>query len=508
MSSHNEKVKPTAFELAQPAPEHPSGTAAAKGLPVWVLPSLAALVVLALIVVFWLPGRFDGQATAPPIALEDKNSASPPTVKSGKPQSASEEASPWSDAQLAKLRKEAQDILAILLDVQFELQEIGVEQWAPEPFQSAKALAEAGDLQYRDRQFIEAKASYEAALAALEALAESAPVALQEHLKLARQAIEDGEQSNAEAALTTAALIDPSSEALPGLGQRIQVMAQLLSLMSQAGEQEASADLASAESLLKQATELDPAHLRARAEHDRVVQAYTLERFNRTMSEGYAALDRGRFTEARTAFRQAGKLSPGSVEASAALRDVEAAETAWRLSNLQNRGSKYEDGEQWQKAVETFEKALQIDSNLLFAQEGLARSRARSRLDKQFRTAIDEPGRLSDKAVAQATSGLLQQASAIDPRGPVLAEQISKLEMLLKKANSPIRVTLRSDGQTEVTLRKVVYLGQFDERTLTVRPGTYTAVGSRNGYRDVRRTFTVSHESAASDIVVICVEKI
>ncbi|RLA58082.1 MAG: hypothetical protein DRR04_11825, partial [Gammaproteobacteria bacterium] len=384
----------------------------------------------------------------------------------------------------------------------------GVEQWAPEPFQSAKTLAQEGDLQYRDRQFIEAKASYEQALTALEALADSAPLALQEHLDLARQSIEDGEQDNAMAALAIASLIDPSSELLASLNRRAQVLEQLLPLMSQAQEKEDSGDLASAEDLLKQATELDPAHLRARAEHDRVETAHTLERFNRAMSEGYTALDQGRFTEATTAFRQAGKLSPGSNEVSSALQDVEAAETAWRLSNLQDRGKKHEANEQWQQALESFEKALKIDSNLLFAQEGLKRSRARARLDKQFRAAIDEPDRLSDKAVAEATARLLQQASAINPRGPVLAEQLSKLEILLEKANSPVQITLRSDGLTEVTLRKVFRLGLFEERVMSVRPGTYTAVGSRNGYRDIRRTFTVSHESTAANIVVICMEKI
>ena len=43
---------------------------------------------------------------------------------------------------------------------------------------------------------------------------------------------------------------------------------------------------------------------------------------------------------------------------------------------------------------------------------------------------------------------------------------------------------------------KVARLGRFDQRELTLRPGTYTAVGTRRGFRDVRHEFKVGHEGA------------
>jgi hypothetical protein len=178
------------------------------------------------------------------------------------------------------------------------------------------------------------------------------------------------------------------------------------------------------------------------------------------------------------------------------------------LRTLQDSGQAQESSEQWQQAVETFEKALAIDANLQFAQQGLKRSRARAQLDKQFKSAIDKPERLFDKTVAQATAGLLRQAAAISPRGPVLEQQLATLEVLLQQAGAQIQLTLRSDGQTEVTLRKVSRLGQFKEKVLTVRPGTYTAIGSRDGYLDIRHTFTLLHDSVAFEINIVCTEEI
>src|SRR5690606_6435828 len=118
--------------------------------------------------------------------------------------------------------------------------------------------------------------------------------------------------------------------------------------------------------------------------------------------------------------------------------------------------------------------------------EGLKRSRMRAQVDQQLRTVIDEPQRLADTAVAAAAAQLLEQAKQISPRGPVLASQINKLDTALRQANTSVTVTLRSDEKTEVIVYKVARLGNFTERELTLRPGSYTALGTRAGYRDVR----------------------
>ena len=86
---------------------------------------------------------------------------------------ATTEASPWSDAQAARLRKQAQEVLAQLLDLQFALQERGVEKWAPAPFAAAKAVAAEGDALYKKRQYEPAVARYQQSLASLQTLQET-----------------------------------------------------------------------------------------------------------------------------------------------------------------------------------------------------------------------------------------------------------------------------------------------------------------------------------------------
>jgi len=418
------------------------------------------------------------------------------------------DAAPWSDAQAARLRKTAQEVAAELLDLQFALQERGVEQWAPTPFAEVETLAGDGDELYRNRQYEEATAHYQRGLTALQALQEAMPQELKRLLEQAQQAIEQGDAATAQAALAVAAIISPDDSDIAALQHRADVLPKLLPLLEQTATAEAAGDLSQAQLLLQQAVALDPQHQRAQSELQRVTTKARKQGFNEAMSQGYAALNEGHYGSARKSFRAAAKLQQGSTEAASALQEVAAAESAQRLVTLNQQGRSHEQQEQWQQAVAAYEQAQKLDGGVLFAREGLTRSRARAQLDRQLGKVIEEPGRLSDAAVATAAAQLLAQARQITPGGAVLSQQIRQLDTLLGQANSPVAVTLRSDHETEVLVYKVAKLGRFTERELSLRPGTYTALGTRDGYRDVRRSFTIAHDTAPAPVTIICTEPI
>ena len=68
-------------------------------------------------------------------------------------------------------------------------------------------------------------------------------------------------------------------------------------------------------------------------------------------------------------------------------------------------------------------------------------------------------------------------------------------------------MTFTSDNQTDVTLLRVKRLGSFATSELTLRPGRYTALGVRNGFRDVRINFDITPDSR-TDVDVRCLEAI
>ena len=61
---------------------------------------------------------------------------------------------------------------------------------------------------------------------------------------------------------------------------------------------------------------------------------------------------------------------------------------------------------------------------------------------------------------------------------------------------------------TQITLYKISKLGHFVTKDIELKPGKYTALGTRDGYRDVRQEFTVTAGNTKPIIVIQCKEKI
>ena len=158
---------------------------------------------------------------------------------------------------MAKLRKEAQDVLQELLDIQFALEERAVQEWAPEPFTAAGEIAAAGDELYKTREYAAATERYRTSLAAFQAIEASIPKLVDAQLQAARDAIEAGDPAATDSALAMAALIEPEHPELAVLGQRAALLPRIVPLLEQAAAAEATGDLARAEALLDEAEKLN-----------------------------------------------------------------------------------------------------------------------------------------------------------------------------------------------------------------------------------------------------------
>ena len=167
-----------------------------------------------------------------------------------------------------------------------------------------------------------------------------------------------------------------------------------------------------------------------------------------------------------------------------------------------------EKKEEWREALAAYEAALAVDPLVAFALEGKERAGSRAALQAALEFHVGNASRLSAEAVAREAEALLERARGVESPGPRHRAQVAALERALADARTTVQVLLESDGQTDLTLSRVGSLGTLTRRTVDLRPGTYTVVGSRRGYRDVRRQFTIAPGSPAPTIVVRCEEAI
>jgi tetratricopeptide (TPR) repeat protein len=74
--------------------------------------------------------------------------------------------------------------------------------------------------------------------------------------------------------------------------------------------------------------------------------------------------------------------------------------------------------------------------------------------------------------------------------------------------NRPVRLSLVSDNATAVAIPSIGQFGTFAKREIELKPGRYTVIGTRDGYRDVRRDITVAPGQENQTISVSCSDPI
>lgn len=458
--------------------------------------SFAVLILLLLGVVFLLPKAVQPDKTG--IAESTNNSA---------PISGRKE-SPWSEAQRAVQRREAQGVLANILKIQKTLKDQSIERWAPEAYQDAMNTAAEGDAFYRLQEFGQAQEQYLLSQIKFTALANSADNKFTQFMSEGATAINEGQASAATQAFELASLIQPNSfEAQLGL-QQAQSLDGVLAQLSDAVLQQKTGNLDAALALVKQAINVDANSERAKNLLS-TLQTSILERdFTRAMSKGYAAIQGASYSQAKSAFKSALALKPNSNDAKAALTQAMNQHTQSRIETLLAEAKGSEAKEQWPAAQNTYEKAIKLDGSVVSARIGLIRTQARNKLDQQLTKLLAEPERLASDAVYKQGQSVLKDAQGLGQTGPKLQQQVQALSSVLAKAKVPLEVVLHSDQQTDVTVYKVGHLGLFEEHRLTLAPGRYVAVGKREGYRDVRQEFTVLWDKPAPKIRIQCEEPI
>lgn len=458
----------------------------------WTVLLLGVVLLLGLLVVFVLPGLVDRQAagplpSAPAGAVQGHVSA---------PVDASDDA-----------RAVAEQSLQAYLELRARLELDNVSAWGEPEWGRSAALADDGDRQFSQRRFRPAADAYGEALGLLQALAGGMEQRFETAMAEGVRALDADDSDTAIDRFELALAIREDAAALQGL-ERARRRPDVLGFMRLGEQAEGSGDLAAARTAFTQAVELDSEYPPAAAALQRVSTRLADIGYRDAMTRALAALDSGRLSEAGRALQEASGYKPDDVAVGDAQRRLAAARQQSRLAGLRRHADERVHAEDWQGAVSVYRQALKVDPNAGFATDGLALAQSRARLHEQIDHYLGKPSRLySDEPLANAGQ-LLEAAAGAPGDEPVLAGKIARLRRLVTEAATPLPVSLRSDGETEVVIYHVGRLGQFDSHSMQLRPGDYTVVGSRRGYRDVRKTLSVRPGKPGPVLVIRCEEPV
>lgn len=329
-----------------------------------------------------------------------------------------------------------------------------------------------------------------------------------EALEEGRAALAEGNATAAIAAFRRATTLQPGNPtAEKGLRQS-ETLAEAQTLEAAALAHEERHEIEAATRAARRALELAPTSEIARGVIRRAALAAENESYRDLVTRGLAALEVRQYQLALDAFSSAAKRRPAAPEVIDGLARARAGLKQETINGHLARAAKAEEGENWGLAVAEYRSVLALDPTLATASNGEARSGSRLELTRKIDFHLANPERLATTEVLEEAADLVAEAKTVTPRGPRLNDRIDRLDGLVTQSSIPVPVVLVSDGLTEVVVFRVGEFGTFDRHTIALRPGTYTVVGRRDGFRDVRLVVKIGPGQSPPTVRVTCTEAI
>ena len=378
---------------------------------------------------------------------------------------------------------------------------------APRPGTVHKAATPARTARNRNIQHPVPVVQHPVPVPAAPVLDDAARAALDSDLRLGERALAAGNAKGARRAFDAAGRIAPGDPRVSDGLRRAGLVGGVRPLLADALSAEEGHDYARAAQDYSQALSLDPHSARARAGLDRVTAAFGADGYARDLAGGFAALGAGRLDEAQYDFEHARTLRPAGEEARIGLERVRAALGVRRYSEMRTHAAELEGQERWGEALQEYQSLLRLNPSLEFARQGADRVAARAQLANRLQAFLDDPQLLASAASRTEAQGLVEQAHS-QASGPVLRSLADRLAILLPSYDKPVHLALLSDNLTQVAIPQIGSFGTFSRRDVELKPGKYTVIGTRAGFRDVRRYVTIAPGPQMRTITVRCLEPI
>jgi eukaryotic-like serine/threonine-protein kinase len=410
--------------------------------------------------------------------------------------------------RLAAAKREFEELRPTVAQRLAGLESRSAAAWGGAGFARGKGALSDADAAFGRREHESALASLRAADADLAATEKLAVEQLRAALSAGAAALEQGDAATARGQFERALQIEPGNAVAERGLERTATLGEVMATLAGARAAEERGDGAAAEAAYRKALALDRDTRAARDGIARLQAQAGNAAFAAAMSQALDGLARRDYAAARAAFERAGRIRPGAPEVVEGLAQVERALGDRTLAAHVEAARQAERGERWAEALAEYRKALAIDRNLALAQQGVERAEPRAMLDAELKAYLERPERLFSPDVRAAARTAVARARGFDGAGAELDRQVAAVERLITAAETPQRVALTSDNQTDVTVYRVGRIGTFERTELELLPGRYTVVGMRAGYRDVRRELTLLPGRDAPTLAIRCEEPI
>ncbi len=409
-------------------------------------------------------------------------------------------------AELEKLIEQWQ-----ILDRQAKQQDFA--RWAAKDIEHAESEADSGEINFRKKEFTLAKKNYVNAIKIIEDIKLSKSTVLKNLLDQADSDLQTGDWENAKQLYAKSLLIDKKNQrGLDGLKQS-ETLKTIIDLYTNAEDLLIQPDEKSIQvyneviQLLDKAMRLNQTFSPVTELKSEIENKRNRLIFQQHISSSMKNLQENKFIAARQFLLKAQNLDAENSTVKELKNRINREEENYRITALKQSVDRKEKHEQWSAVIDVYNKILAIEPNAIFAIQGKRNAMRVNEWHNQLDRIIGNPEKLQSDHIRENTIrriSFIKEYTVNNPEHKILRNKLSEASELIAISAIEISMHLISDNETNIEVYKIGKLGQFKDKTLRVKPGKYTIVGTRPGYRDVRLNIQIHAKDTNPYFSVIC----
>ncbi len=433
-----------------------------------------------------------------------------PSVVKEVPVSNTKDALPENEMPASSLliKKEAESALTALINLQSRLEGENILIWGGQTYEAILSSLSKGDIHFKQYEYEAAQRIYSELTTKLKTLSDDRQKIFQQSLAIGQKKLEDIKSTEAETHFTVAlAINDNSQTALEGL-KRARNLDHVQELLKKGHALEKDNQLDNALNYFLQAHQLDMLSREAESAYT-TLQSKVIERdFKIAIASFFQALQNRDFEQAEKSLKTATHLRPSDLTTTQAGELLQLEKQNKLLKELQVYGERLGKEEKWSQTIDIYDKALLLSPHADFAMRGKQKAENNKLVNDKLDTLLHVLPKLQEDPVLKNAEELLSYCSSLKDIGPKLSSKISTLRLAVNNAKKIINVTLFSDNMTDVAIYHVGRLGKFNQKRIDLRPGKYTIVAQKLGYRDTRIEVVLNHDTTEQNFTILCKDPI
>jgi hypothetical protein len=389
-----------------------------------------------------------------------------------------------------------------------ELNKIELTKWDKSRSDNFTLLKEEALSKFSLAEYSDAYIKLNEAKQFAEAIISDSQQQFKKALTNAQQAYNVDKAEDAKKHIQNALILNNQSDAAVDLSNKIERLSKIVPLLKKANIAKVENNHEKELGFIEEIVNIAPERISSIERKNALIDIIANKQFKFNITKSYDAIEKGDAIYARQKLNKAKKIFPDKAEIGKVDIAIKKLEKKQRLEQYQQAAQLAMSNDDWLKAKQQLELALQEHQGDSLLQDLLSKANAIINLKSQFEKLIAKPYSLSNKIVQSNASEKIAQSNSYINDSLSLKIQSNELSSLIKEMNNKISVQVISDNQTNVLVRGVGIVGQTQSKTIELMPGEYKFEGKREGFKSKLINVLIPYDKPSFNITVICDEPI